>query len=197
MDKTAAVASFLSFTFGVGLCGAAFKVKVTNLDSQLKFKNAELATLTAQVEKMETKVNKDSLALWIYKHSKIPLSFCKEISQALSFCDHPLLLASLMFRESSFNPTAKSSSGALGLGQVMPKVWLKELKEKKIIKEKRDLLGISGNVRATSYIVERILQQKKGDLTKTLFAYLGSQNKQYARDILTTYAQVKFNKLDN
>ena len=32
----------------------------------------------------------------------------------------PLLMAGLMRQESAFNPTAKSSAGALGLGQVMP-----------------------------------------------------------------------------
>jgi len=192
MNKATAV-SILSLVLGMGISGTICSTKVKSLNSRLKHKDKELALLTREVEK---KIDKVSLTQWIYSNSKIPLSYCKEISQALSSCNHPLLLASLIRRESSFNPTARSKSGALGLGQVMPKVWLKELKEKKIVNEKRDLLGIKENIKATNYIFEKLLQQKKGNVSKALFAYVGSQGRSdYVRDILTTYAQMKFNKM--
>ncbi len=83
----------------------------------------------------------------------------------------PELLLALIHTESTFNPYAVSSAGALGLMQVMP-FW------KVVIGQKHDnLLNLQTNIRYGVTILSHYLEKEKGNLTRALARYNGSLGK--------------------
>ena len=131
------------------------------------------------------------LTKWIYDHSKqISKEACKEIAEECLKTNKPLALLAIMEAESNFVPTAVSSKGAIGLGQIMPGVHEKELIGRGIIKERRDLFDITPNIRATHHIFSMCLTQSKGDVPKALEMYLGGQDGAYVKRILSNLANL-------
>lgn len=131
------------------------------------------------------------LTKWVYEHSKqISAATCKTIVQESLKTNKPLLIIALIEVESNFTPTAISSKGAIGLTQVMPGVWEKELISKGIIKERRDLFNVVPSVSAGDMILSFFLKQSKGDVTKALESYLGGQDVSYVKRILSHLANL-------
>lgn len=56
-------------------------------------------------------------------------------------------------KESTFKPNAKNGH-CIGLMQVNEKVWYKILKENGIVKSRKDLRSVKGNIRAGAYILK-------------------------------------------
>lgn len=78
----------------------------------------------------------------------------------------PYLIVSVIHRESNFNPMAVSSVGAVGLMQVMPRVW-------KLSPEK--LTEIDFNVEHGTRILKHYID-RHGDVGRSLFHYWGGDN---------------------
>jgi len=98
----------------------------------------------------------------------------------------------LMDVESDFRVFIVSKSHAVGLCQINWKVWLNELKEKKIITNLRDLYDPERNINAGSYILAKYLNQYKS-LKKGLQAYFGKVNgKTYFEKILKSAGEFYF-----
>jgi soluble lytic murein transglycosylase-like protein len=133
--------------------------------------------------------SKVALIDWVYnKSNRISRkTFTEIVGEAMKY-QKPLLLLSIMEVESNFIPTANSPKNALGLMQVMPGVWDKDLIAKGIIKERRDLYDIEPAVKAGNYVFGICLMQAKGDVEKAMEYYLGGKDGAYTKRILANLA---------
>jgi soluble lytic murein transglycosylase-like protein len=104
---------------------------------------------------------------------------------------NPKLVAALMTRESKFNPNARSSSGAIGLGQLLPST-AKGLKID-------DPYDIDQNAKGTVRYIKSLVDRFNGQVSNAIAAYLEGPNavmknggysdhtRSYVQDILTIY----------
>ncbi|MBU1867805.1 MAG: lytic transglycosylase domain-containing protein [Candidatus Margulisbacteria bacterium] len=107
---------------------------------------------------------------------------------------NPKLITALMSRESRFNPKAVSSSGAIGLGQLLPST-AKGLKLD-------DPFDIEQNTHGTVLYIKSLLQRFGNDATKALAGYFEGPNaitrnggfsaktKAYVEDILNVAKKI-------
>ncbi|MFH1387578.1 MAG: transglycosylase SLT domain-containing protein [bacterium] len=107
---------------------------------------------------------------------------------------NPKLVAALMRRESRFNPRAVSSSGAMGLGQLLPSTC-KGLKID-------DGFDIDQNAKGTVRYMKSLLDRFKGKVASAIAGYLEGPNavsrqggfsnhtKGYVEDILKIYQKI-------
>ena len=80
----------------------------------------------------------------------------------------PDLIMAVANRESNFDPRAVSSAGAVGIMQVMPKVWADELSL-----DLYKLEDIDYNVQQGTLILKHYLDKNGGDVPRALFNYWG------------------------
>ncbi|OGC11474.1 hypothetical protein A3K48_03065 [candidate division WOR-1 bacterium RIFOXYA12_FULL_52_29] len=107
---------------------------------------------------------------------------------------NPKLITALMYRESRFNPKAVSSSGAIGLGQLLPST-AKGLKLD-------DPFDIEQNTHGTVLYIKSLLQRFGGNATNALAGYFEGPNaitrnggfsaktKAYVEDILNVAKKI-------
>lgn len=100
----------------------------------------------------------------------------------------PAMLATLATKESTCRPDAIGGAGEIGLTQVHPKVWTKNLTEKGLISAPSDLLDPETNLRCSAYIIRGHLKTD-GDVWKAFRRYNGSGPKarRYANDAHRIY----------
>lgn len=99
------------------------------------------------------------------------------------------LLEAIIKVESNYNPIAISNKGALGLMQIMPNIWGKELREAGIIENDLDYFDIKKNIRAGNFILakyNKIYKNPKLVLTK----YSGGA-KNYCQKVFHILNQMK------
>lgn len=111
------------------------------------------------------------------------------LQAATSYKVDPMILAVTVYRESGCDPNAIGSSGEIGLGQINPRVWSSELKAQGIIKTKNDLKDARINLRASAYVLAKMLRASKGDTRSMFRRYNGSGPKARA------YAQAQVKAL--
>jgi len=98
----------------------------------------------------------------------------------------PELIISIIFVESSFNPQAKSSKGAIGLMQIMP-FWAIERGT-----SSKYLYRVRNNIDTGMYVLNRYLEECEGDTVCALSKYHGSYpNKGYSNKVLKKYKSIK------
>ena len=144
--------------------------------------------------KTVNKIDRVKLVDWIYHNS-----FRCSHTQAQKYAGlilkqaYPLLTASIIKRESSFDSTATNKANGIlviGLTQVYcSPQHIKQLREAGIIKSVRDLYSTSVNVRAGVYILNDIIKINKGNLGKSLKMYCGN-SRGYSRRVLETLGQL-------
>ena len=162
-------------------------------ERSLENKVKELKLTVKRLVSTSNKVKqaRPQLVEWVYKHSRISRIMAEEIVDNVDGLSCPLFLLALMKTESNFNPTAISSKGAMGLGQIMP-VHKKALKEAGIIEEMRDIFNIPTAIEATEFIWELKMAAAKGDINKALALYLGVKSEKYVNKILKDYFQLNY-----
>jgi len=84
----------------------------------------------------------------------------------------PLLVLSIVGVESTYNPFAKSKSGAIGLTQVMPRYHRSKISE--IKKQDLDLFSIKGNITVGIQIIKEYISLADGNVKRALQMYNGS-----------------------
>lgn len=92
---------------------------------------------------------------------KVLIAMAEIESSAARYGVPTSLLAALIHRESSFNPDAKSSAGAIGLSQIMPAYWSKVCD---------DLDSVKGNVDCGAKVLAEYYGQA-GDWDRALAYY--------------------------
>ncbi len=107
---------------------------------------------------------------------------------------NPKLVAALIARESKFNPRAISSSGAIGLGQLLPST-AKGL-------DLDDPYDIDQNAKGTTRYLKSLISRFNGKVSSAIAGYLEGPNavtkqggfsahtKTYIEDILTIYQKI-------
>jgi len=92
--------------------------------------------------------------------------------------DRPQLVLAVIDVESSYDPFAVSSAGAVGMMQVMP-FWPSELGL-----TTRDLLDVEMNIRMGTSILAYYLERERGDYRRALARYNGSVGRRSYPDLV-------------
>lgn len=124
-----------------------------------------------------TQLEEDSLDIQLYitmNYPRVPVEVANIIAhKVVKLCvSHNIdisLVIGMMEVESSFNPFAVSKVGALGLMQVMPNVWGKELG----IKSRSDLHDIETGIETGIKVILIYLEKSNNNLTTALQKYNG------------------------
>ncbi len=101
----------------------------------------------------------------------------------------PLLLLSIIWRESSFNAATHSSANARGPMQVIYKYHDEKLK--RIGKKEMDLHEIDTGIRIGTEIMREYFDRFDQDIFRAMKAYVGGTHRTYAQDILTRYFRAR------
>lgn len=122
------------------------------------------------------KQNIDDMKAYIQaRYSKVP----EELAELIAIKTNDLakkhdvdfsLVVGLMEVESSYNPFAVSSVGAVGLLQVMPKVWAKTYN----IEKATDLHGVEKGISVGIRVLKHYIDKNKGAIAKALQGYNGA-----------------------
>lgn len=106
------------------------------------------------------------------------------------------LILSIIYKESSFDLFARSSAGAIGLMQVIPKFHQDKI-DKMGIQDNRKLYHIKNNIDLGCNIFKTYFEKSDKDLDKTFHRYLSlnaseeTKNK-YKNSILNVWARLEF-----
>ncbi|MEW6002679.1 MAG: lytic transglycosylase domain-containing protein [Nitrospirota bacterium] len=142
----------------------------------------------------EIGANKARIINWMDRHSKMPVELLDHIYEEAHKHAFPELLIAIAKVESDFNPYVVSPAGAVGLTQIMPKVWGKELKQEGIILKEKDLFDVSKCMAASAYILTKYLNVEKGNIKRALKRYVGGQVAGYYEEIIKTLGEISFMK---
>jgi len=134
-------------------------------------------------------VTKKKIVGWMAENSAMPLHVLTSIYNAAAMTGNRDLILAICLVESNFDPHSESDKGAIGLMGIMPGVWMKELKEQGIIRERDDLYMISGNIAAGSHVLATYLSETN-DLRSALIRYVGGAS-WYATKVLQAQKQIR------
>lgn len=119
------------------------------------------------------------------KSNQTYIEYCEEIGEAYGIC--PELLQALIERESNYDPRAKSSCGAVGLCQIIPKYQKERMKRLGVT----DLYDPYGNILVCADILYEFAQ-KYDDLYLVLMCYnegeYGNAKTKFERGEYSRYA---------
>lgn len=99
-----------------------------------------------------------------------------------------LVVMAILTIESEGDPKAKSPDGSLGLTQILPRCWEKELKAQGIIKDRKDFFDYRKNILSCQYI----LQKNGGDrqnIHRALIRY--NHSKKYVKKVIARMENLK------
>lgn len=162
---------------GYEKCKNELKIHVNNFISELRNENElELALLTekrlrAIMKRSNPELSDDKQRQYI----KYITKYSKEYGIS------PILVASVIHRESNFRIKLTSSVGAAGPMQVWSKWHNEKLKRNNITKD--DLYSIEHGVKIGCEVLQEYIKWEKGDFRAALYRYVGGQHHGYVRDI--------------
>ena len=144
---------------------------------------------------LEKEFEKTRVAKWISRKYKVSNEAVREIveisfSAGSDFEVDPYVVIAVIAIESSFNPLAESSVGALGLMQVMPLIHRKKF-------EKYGGFDKSLDVKVNVYVGTEILKNfylRYGNYQRALLAYVGvsqNSNSSYPKKVLRLRDRLK------
>ena len=144
---------------------------------------------------LEKEFEKTKVAKWISRKYKVSNEAVREIveisfSAGGDFEVDPYVVIAVIAIESSFNPLAESSAGALGLMQVMPLIHRKKF-------EKYGGFDKSLDVKVNVYVGTEILKNfylRYGNYQRALLAYVGvsqNSNSSYPKKVLRLRDRLK------
>ena len=139
-----------------------------------EFSDERITDVTIGQTELEKEFEKTRLAKWISRKYKVSNEAMREIvevsfSAGDKFEVDPYVILAVIAIESSFNPLAESSAGALGLMQVMPLIHRKKF-------EKYGGFDKSLDVKVNVHVGTEILKNfylRYGNYQRALLAYVG------------------------
>ena len=138
------------------------------------FSDSQISDRVVSQTDLEKEFEKNRLAKWISRKYRVSNEAVREIvevsfSAGDKFEVDPYVIIAVIAIESSFNPLAESSAGALGLMQVMPLIHRKKF-------EKYGGFDKSLDVKVNVYVGTEILKNfylRYGNYQRALLAYVG------------------------
>jgi soluble lytic murein transglycosylase-like protein len=131
---------------------------------------------------------------WVKSKAKRPLSdgFATMVveetfNQAIQNRVDPFVMLAVMSVESSFDYTARSGAGAIGLTQVIPKWHMDKMPNAAHVFDPKN------NIRVGAEVLGEYMRWYKGDVQKALLQYNGSlhlPSSSYSQKVLATKAQL-------
>ena len=140
--------------------------------SQYLFTEKQIKNIIKKSNPKISETEKQEYVKWITRYSK-------------RFKLNPILVASIIHKESNFIRTTRSSVGAIGPMQVYPKHHKEKLKKYGLTPE--HLFTIRYGVLVGCEILHEYLEQEDGDFTSALYKYVGGKRRSYVRDIYAMY----------
>lgn len=160
-----------------------------NFDNSLGA-SIQMKPLISENSKIVQKDKKILMIDWVTNNSECSTITAKEIVEAVLETSNPLLLLSIMKKESEFKPKAISSSSCIGLGQISP-IHIKELKEENIINSRKDLTRIKNNIKSMDFILQQKLERANNNVRKALLYYVGdTSRKDYVNSVMKNYSSL-------
>lgn len=152
------------YSFVINLKCKKIKIKVIKQSEVITKLNNENQRLKEKLNRCQnskfTKETEKKLVAWILRYDKAyPKLAYNIVSYLKEKSPHPLLTLAIIATESSFITQSTSRTGAIGLMQVQPQYWLKELKEKGIVDNKKELYDPIKNIMAGEYIINKYLDE--------------------------------------
>ncbi len=203
---------FCVFLFCVGAAGAggfAFAWKKYTLPPDTKVISVQDYENYQEIERNLNKALEQNIKKreYILDHDKLKVVFSEvfpkiRINDALlntyiesvskwgaEYSIPPLLILSIIWRESSFDASTVSSANARGPMQVIYKYHDEKLT--RIGKSEKDLHDIDTGIRIGTEIMREYFDRFDQDIFRTMKAYVGGTHKTYAQDILTRYFRAR------
>ena len=160
-----------------------------------EFSNKRISDVIVSETDLEKEFEKTRVAKWISRKYKVSDGAVREIveisfSAGDKFEIDPYVIMAVIAIESSFNPLAESSAGALGLMQVMPLIHRKKF-------EKYGGFDKSLDVKVNVYVGTEILKNfylRYGNYQRALLAYVGvsqKSNSSYPKKVLRLRDRLK------
>jgi hypothetical protein len=137
----------------------------------------------------EDVADEQAVLQWMKESSHMPEKVLEKVYNAAELTGNRDLILAICLVESNFNPHVESDKGAIGLMGIMPGVWLEELREKGIIREKEDLYKIQNNIAAGAYVLATYLSETN-DLRQALIRYVGGAS-WYASKVLQAQRKIE------
>ncbi len=175
----------------------SYVISIDALNSYKEMERTLNETLAQNIEQQEYILDKDTLKAVFSKvfpeiriEEKLLNTYIDAVSKwGAEYSIPPLLLLSIIWRESSFNAATHSSANARGPMQVIYKYHTEKLK--RIGKGEMDLHAIDTGVRVGTEIMREYFDRFNQDIFRTMKAYVGGTHKTYAQDILTRYFRAR------
>jgi hypothetical protein len=136
---------------------------------------------------------KAAVMKWMKENSDMPDQILSQIYDEASNNTNTDLVLAICRVESSFNPNVRSNKDALGLMGVRPSVWANELKDRGIIRGRRDLYLVPNNLMSGAYVIEKYLARSE-NLEEALYNYVGGDS-EYVRRVLKALGEIYLAKI--
>lgn len=135
---------------------------------------------TARAEQLATQIDhvfvERAVAAILKTNPQVPEAFARElvwtvIEMSMRYEIDARIALGKLGVESAFNPKALSKTGARGLSQVMPGVWVGELQREGIIDTSADLYEMRPSIEAGLYILRYELNRYQENYRRALAVY--------------------------
>ena len=186
---------FSFFTLYLFFLSEKGQERVNTWINLVEFSDERTSDFNVNQTNLEEEFEKTRVAKWISRKYKVSNEAVREIveisfSAGGDFEVDPYVVIAVIAIESSFNPLAESSAGALGLMQVMPLIHRKKF-------EKYGGFDKSLDVKVNVYVGTEILKNfylRYGNYQRALLAYVGvsqNSNSSYPKKVLRIRDRLK------
>ncbi len=147
---------------------SAFLVYLASLNHQAGAHLQSFSAVTELIQRGDPRVNTTHIERFVF-----PVVHWEQIKRySLEFGLDPLLVLSLMKQESAFDSGAVSSSGAVGLMQLMPATAVSTDQEIR----RAELPGIENNIRIGTKYLSQLMSRFQGNIVLSLAGYNAGPN---------------------
>ena len=186
---------FSFFTLYLFFLSEKGQERVNTWINLVEFSDERTSDFNVNQTNLEEEFEKTRVAKWISRKYKVSNEAVREIveisfSAGDDFGVDPYVIIAVIAIESSFNPLAESSAGAIGLMQVMPLIHRKKF-------EKYGGFDKSLDVKVNVYVGTEILKNfyfRYGNYQRALLAYVGvsqNSNSRYPKKVLRLRDRLK------
>ena len=184
--------TLIVFIIGLSIMAATEHIKYTNLINKCVKYEKVLAQNEQTLNQIENDYNKNITNSIIRLNTKLDPVLVTQLQKSIKtyakeYNLPPELIISVIYRESTFKPTAVSKAKCLGLTQINPKAHPEKIKAMGI--KYNEIFYIDNNVHLGCWVLREYIDKYKS-VDKALKKYVGGNLNGYVSDILKTYSNL-------